>query len=48
VAARLSRPETRSFPPSPYGEFGFIGIDQLPADRRTNFQFKYANNVPDL
>jgi hypothetical protein len=32
----------------PYGEFGFIGIDQLPADRRTNFQLKYANNVPDL
>jgi hypothetical protein len=48
VAARLSRPETRSFPPPPHGEFGFIGIDQLSADRRTYFQLKYANNVPDL
>jgi len=34
VAARLSRPETRSFPPPPHGEFGFIGRVQLSAERK--------------
>jgi len=48
VAARLSRPETRSFPPSPHGKFGFIDIDQLPADRKNYLQSIRANNVPDL
>jgi len=43
VAARLSRPETRSFPPPPYGEFGFIDIDQLPADKRDYLQTIQCN-----
>jgi hypothetical protein len=48
VAARLSCPKTRSFPPSPHDEFGFIDDDQLPADRRNYLQQISAKNVPDL
>ena len=48
VAARLFCPKTRSFPPSPHDEFGFIGINQLPADRGKYLQIIKANNVPDL
>jgi len=48
VAARLFCPKTRGFPPSPHDEFGFIGINQLPADGRNTSQMTKANNVPDL
>jgi len=47
VAARLSHPETRGFPPPPRGGFGFIGRVQLPAERPNCFQLITANNMPD-